>query len=181
MLLTTDTSVEPILDDDLTIQNYRFGVKGTRLGLEGKVSVCVHLMYIWREVTTYGGGMDRPRINEGVDRIVGIINKTSITRDKIKADQRIGGRLVQLKKAFGWAILLFEDISVRVLRDIHTETFEELMGSVKDEAPIFSQTKKMIDRRLSPEYAKQLIIQIVSNVSGDSVFTRTVIDYIDQL
>jgi len=86
---------------------------------------------------------------------------------------------VQLMKAFGWAILLFEDLTPRYIGKMNA--FDELMQGVENRVPIYTRIKEQIDRRISPEAAKQFIIRVVSDVSGDVSFARTVIDNIDRL
>jgi len=81
-------------------------------------------------------------IERGISCVVAILDDEAVVRGKIKDDQWTGWRLLELKKLFGWKMLLSELITPRAIRRMPKKVFGEIFAYV-EMSLIYIQKRKL--------------------------------------
>lgn len=116
--------------------------------------------YIGRIINvSVGGVVDRPRQSRNI-KLFANNERVYFTAHVINYRQTAGLRMMYLIKLYGWAVLLSEIISTGTMRN-------RIRGDLST-LEVYDHWKRCIDRVITSENAKLLIINIVKRITNEN-------------
>lgn len=168
--------------NDLTKWNWVCRRNGKMMELQGRISTCVHLMYLWYDINVYNDILvDKQGQTDGINRVLELSGDQKITRNIIKENQWIGKRLLQHVLVFGWSILLWEEIGAGTIRQKSSSELKELWQYIDNNPQDYTRVRNILDLHISREEAKRKVSCLVGNVCGNFGVAKVIIDSLDTI